>query len=180
MSNARAGRAGRDRSVYLTGPKAGQTRPSRRTRARWSENAWQARVRAEERALEQLVEELDEEEVEEASDEAEEQEAELDDAGAKRYYRLCTGYRESKTSATCYAVSGDGDAWWMNKLVAVKQADVESQRRVYKEGYPRQWESRYTVEEMERKARQSRQDYGKVFVEYRGLWYEAVEERTRA
>jgi hypothetical protein len=65
---------------------------------------------------------------------------------------------------------------WRGKLVMISASDMDNGRRWFQEGYPERWIENYSPRELAKMAERSGADYGKEFVEYRGRWYEALEE----
>ena len=163
----------RDRTVYLAGPKKGRARPSSGTRERRRRDAGYDRRRNDERALEELVQQLEDEEVEDAKTELK---TDASASGRVVKFRLGRGYREEREGVTEYSLYDEEESEWLKKLVFVSAADMKSGRRWFSEGYPEEWTEVCTKRELAKRAERSGRDYGKEFVEYRGRWYEAVEE----
>ena len=154
-----------DRRFYLVGPRKGQPRPSRRTRARRREQRVTDGRRAGASVVREIVEQLKEEELAKAVSEA----GVLGQNVVK--YRLIGGYRLDKHGQTWYSM--EEEAQWLGQLVVLNEDDVVSGRRWFREEYPELWMEEYTMKGCEWQASRSLGDYGRQFVEYEGSWYEA-------
>jgi hypothetical protein len=164
----------RDRTVYLAGPKKGKPRPSSGTRERKRQGRLSDKWREENKLLDELVQQIEEEELDDAKEELM---IDVEASGELKKFRLGRGYRESLDGPTVYSLYDEEESEWLNKLVVVSTVDVSSGRRWFREEYPESWAEKYKKREMVGAAKRSGGDYGKVFVEYRGKWYEAKEER---
>ncbi len=154
-------------------------RPSRRIRARRRDKQrggaeWDERV-ADTRAMDELVRQLEKEHFEEELVEAMEG---MTPQGCVVKYRLGRGLRRRREGATEYAL--DPADVWQGRLVVVNTADVMSGRRHFRVAYPDSWMQEDTRREREQKALRGLHDYGKEFVEYKGVWYEALLERQES
>jgi hypothetical protein len=154
--------------VYLNGPRKGQVRPSLSARRRWRAQAVEAARHRELGAAKRLAQEAEREEVERAKDEC------AGHGTACFLYRLGRGRRRRPESVTEFGLDSDDDGFEEGKLVALSREDVYNGRRCFREEYPEWWKEKYPPSDLADKALRSSSDVGKLFVEYHGVWYEAV------
>ena len=150
-----------DRRFYLTGPKKGQVRHSRKTRA-------------EERKIVALLP------VRSLGDARRTEGNVLDSPVESAHitsektvsFVLGPGVRMFKDGVTEYCLDADSDAC---QVASLEWSDVESGRRYFRQPFPLDWMREYTAAGRQLKASQGLYDYGKEFVEVNGCWHEALE-----
>jgi hypothetical protein len=125
--------------------------------------------------MEELVGQLEKEHREEELAEA--MEGTTPQGGVVKY-RLGRGRRRGREGGTEYTL--DPADSWQGRLVVVNTSEVASGRRHFRVAYPDSWMQEYTGREREQKASRGLDDFGKQFVEHKGVWYEALEERQES